>query len=293
MGDRRREMSAQILKGYVHTETAYEGANVSCIDTDEGAVLVDTPLLPGDAEEWQRLVAGTNRRGVRFVVNTDHHFDHVVGNHRFGGTVITHSAARLEMLKEGGTLREAMAGAHPGRTPEQIAFILSEPLVPAHITLDTSLTLHVGGRTIEVCHTPGHTAGTVCVHIPEDRILITGDNVTAALHPYKGQANFSQWEQTLARLEQFDPEIIVPGHGEVCTKVDLQRLITYFRELRRTTADLMGRGLNRDQVVDEVRERLLGFFPIDPLFQDRARLMFDEGTGRLYDEIAAGGPRDP
>ena len=278
-------MNVRTLRGFVHAQTAWEGANVSCIATDEGLVLVDTPLLPEDIEAWRAFVVGLAPDGPRFVVNTDHHFDHVLGNRRLGGTVISHRAARDEVLRDGGTLREAMIDAFPSRTPEQKRFIVAEPLVAAHVTLERGLSLHLGGREIRLIHTPGHTPATLCVHLPEDGILLTGDGLTAELHPYKGQACFADWLASLALLDGLDADLIVPGHGEVCTKRELSRMVKYLEELIGITRGCLSDGLPKDHAVREARSRLLGYFPVEPGLEQTVEQMFDEGTARLYDEL--------
>lgn len=37
--------------------------------------------------------------------------------------------------------------------------------------------LTLGGLTIEVMHTPGHTAGSVCYYLPEEKVLFSGDTL--------------------------------------------------------------------------------------------------------------------
>jgi glyoxylase-like metal-dependent hydrolase (beta-lactamase superfamily II) len=281
---KEQEMSAQTLKNRIYTEIEYDGANVSCIDTGEGLVLIDTPLLQKDISHWQGFVAGLNDKDVRYIINTDHHFDHIIGNKQLGGTVIMHEAARAAMLTEGMTLRESMAGMSPGRTQEETDFILSEPLIPAHITFSDEMTLHLG-CTFRLIHTPGHTPGTICVHLVEDKVLFTGDNVVVGSHPYKGQGNFGDWLATLKRLEEMPADTIVPGHGEVCDKAGLKQVIRYFEELLTMTKDLLEKGVPREDVVAQVRDGLLGCYEIEPEMKEGAEAIFDEGTRRLCDEL--------
>ena len=39
------------------------------------------------------------------------------------------------------------------------------------------LTLRVGDHTFDLLHTPGHTPGQIAVHVPEERVVFTGDTV--------------------------------------------------------------------------------------------------------------------
>lgn len=50
------------------------------------------------------------------------------------------------------------------------------------------LTLHRGGREIQLAFFGrGHTAGDVVVYLPAERVLVTGDLLTAGV-PYMGDA---------------------------------------------------------------------------------------------------------
>lgn len=52
------------------------------------------------------------------------------------------------------------------------------PNVPkAEIDLAETTSLTLGENTINIIHTPGHTPGGVCIHIPQENILITGDTL--------------------------------------------------------------------------------------------------------------------
>jgi cyclase len=265
----------------------YDGANVACINTEKGLVLVDTPMLPQDIAAWQVFITEVNPRGPIYTILTHHHFDHLIGVHQLGGRVIMHEDAFEEMMEEGGTLREDMAPNAPGRTQEEIDFILSQPLVEPEITFDNELSLNLGDTRLRLVDVGGHTRGSICVYLEEDRVLLSGDNVTAGLHPFKLHANFMEWIESLKWMRSLDVETVVPGHGEICRADELDRFIEYFSRLWIMTAHLIEIGEDRDQVVAQVHESMIGFFAIDPAREKMAKMIFDLGTRRLYDEILA------
>ena len=41
----------------VFVELDYEGANVGCILTDAGAIVIDSPVIPGEAQHWAKAVS--------------------------------------------------------------------------------------------------------------------------------------------------------------------------------------------------------------------------------------------
>src|SRR5512143_1571807 len=91
-----RQKSMEEIAPGVFVKTDYEGANVGCILTEAGAVVVDTPLIPSDGRDWADEVAKLAQR-VLFVFNTDHHRAHIVGNQYFEAPVIAHELAWREM----------------------------------------------------------------------------------------------------------------------------------------------------------------------------------------------------
>ena len=128
------------------------------------------------------------------------------------------------------------------------------------------------------------------MYVPTDKILITGDNLTANLHPYKGHASFSDWMKALKRMKTYEIEKAVPGHGEVCGEAAIDRLIAYFQKLWDLTADFVAQGRGLEIAVKTVREEMFDFFEVDPEMRKWAQMGFDMGTERLYKEIAEGSP---
>ena len=74
----------------VYAMVGYEGCNVACINTKEGMILVDTPTFLEGIEDLKAFLSGLNPEGVRYIINTHIHFDHIIGNNRIGGKVIMH-----------------------------------------------------------------------------------------------------------------------------------------------------------------------------------------------------------
>ena len=209
-------MGIEAITERIHANVGYDGSNVACINTTEGVILVDTPMLPKDIAHWKKFVLDLNPSGVKYIIITHTHFDHIIGCKQLGGTVIMQKVGRGSLFEENATLRESMAGLAPGRTREEVDFILSEPLVPSEITMGADLTLNLGATTLELHHVGGHSPDSIIVHAVEDRVLMSGDNITSASHPYKGHACFADWIRALDYMHTLDVDTVVPGHGETC-----------------------------------------------------------------------------
>ena len=67
-------MGIESVTERIHANVGWDGSNVVCIDTAEGVVLVDTPMLPKDIAQWKEFVLGLNPKGIRYIVITHSHF---------------------------------------------------------------------------------------------------------------------------------------------------------------------------------------------------------------------------
>jgi len=101
-------------------------------------------------------------------------------------------------------------------------------LKPGYFTshVDCKLTggekLEIGGMTWEVLHIPGHSAGSVALYEPVQKVLIPGDVVYADygigrfdVHRSSGSA----LKQSLQLLAELDVKILLPGHNRIIKDV--------------------------------------------------------------------------
>ena len=74
----------------VFTETKLRGCNPSFVTTSDGVVVIDTPQLPTKAVEMRKQAE--SHGPIRYLINTEHHVDHIFGNYYFkgAGTVVNH-----------------------------------------------------------------------------------------------------------------------------------------------------------------------------------------------------------
>ena len=279
-------MKTEQLSDHVYANTELEGGNFACVNTEKGVVLIDTPMLPTDVAQWGEFVNNLNPKGVLWIIATHHHFDHIIGNDQLGGNVIMQEAAYARMMKKNGTLRETMVvPGMPGRTEEDVTYILSQPLVPPRITFADEMTLYLGDTRLDLVHVGGHTDGSICVLLETEKILFCGDNITAGMHPYKGDADYVEWINALKWMVSLDVTKVVPGHGPVCGADELERFLAYFTQMYYMVAHQIKKGKSKSNIIEKVQEKMFDYFKVDPERLEMAKMMFDMGTRRLYTEI--------
>ena len=61
-------MGIQEVAGHIYTNLDYLPANVACIDTGDGLVLVDTPTLPEEISHWKDFVDSLKPKKVEYII---------------------------------------------------------------------------------------------------------------------------------------------------------------------------------------------------------------------------------
>jgi glyoxylase-like metal-dependent hydrolase (beta-lactamase superfamily II) len=90
------------------------------------------------------------------------------------------------------------------------------------------LTLDVGGREVRLVEVgPAHTPGDLVVHVPDARIVFAGDVLFVGVAPVMWAGPAASWIAALDRIATLDPAIVVPGHGPVSDRSEVDVLRQY------------------------------------------------------------------
>jgi glyoxylase-like metal-dependent hydrolase (beta-lactamase superfamily II) len=151
---------------------------------------------------------GFTMEDVGLVIGTHSHPDHIEATElvvKKRGALFTLSREEDEFYRTKGKMFfQAFGGKLPQIAP---AFYLKEG--------DLSLGAKNNKLAVKVFFTPGHSPGSVCLYLEEDRILVSGDVVFAGSI---GRTDFPGGSLSLLRksideLSQLDVECLVAGHG--------------------------------------------------------------------------------
>lgn len=76
------------------------------------------------------------------------------------------------------------------------------------------------GDGARVVHAPGHTAGSIAIHLPRHGVLFTGDTVASVERVMLGVFNVDRAEAaaTFRRLAALAPRTVCVGHGDPLTE---------------------------------------------------------------------------
>lgn len=187
--------------------------NITAFTSDDGVLLVDSKFANENARALELLRTVTDQP-VKFVVNTHMHGDHTGGNIAFealGANIVATENARRRLAAT-----QAMG-------------------LPA-VTFDDRLRLRFGGRVMDFYwFGRGHTDGDLVIHLPEERLVLTGDLFAGGdpfvrLIDYNGGGSLAEWSGTLEKVLALDFDRVIPGHSEL---TDRARLEAYLDEIVR------------------------------------------------------------
>ncbi len=211
------------------------------VDGDEGA-LIDSGF--GDeksVKERLQMLREWPQLKVLYIVLTHHHFDHTSGAHQFreatGAQTVLHDREEQFLRDwESEMPQDIEAPDDKGEIAEGIRrFRKQAAEAGPDIRVHDGDTLKVGGLALEIVHTPGHTMGSACIYLREERALFTGDTAlglgTVAISP-PPHGDMAAYIHSLERLKGYDSVLMLPGHGQHVHDVPhkLQELIDHRHE---------------------------------------------------------------
>ncbi len=170
-------------------------------------VLIDT----GAGMRLERLIQNIEKLGydpsrVSTIILTHCHFDHMGGaaelRERFGSRIVMHNLD-AELI-EGGDQRLTAA------------FCFKVILEPFSIDLklyEEEEQLTIGGHTLTCLHTPGHTPGSIAVHLQlEGRRILFAQDIGAPLLP-EFDCNPFAWIESVEKLYNLQADMLLDGHS--------------------------------------------------------------------------------
>lgn len=260
----------------VYVGTTFRGCNCSFVITTEGAVCIDTPMVPAEARKWREEIEKFG--GIKYVINNEPHNDHVAGNCWMGGTLVAHEGTR-EAIKL--NRQELLEGQMQWMAPDAIPLPKDFRYRLPDITFSQNLTLYLGKHTFQIMHLPGHTPSETAVYVPEERVVFTSDNVTVMGAPILIAAVPDKWLISLKELQKLDIDKVIPGHGPVSDKAYLQVMYDNVDYCVNELKAAIAKGWSLQEVQEKVT--FASRFPLMP--DDPMKTMRHEGIAHAYEVL--------
>jgi len=232
-----------------------EGGNVAMRVTTEGVVLVDDMFYRNHDAILAQMKAVTNQP-LRYVINTHQHDDHAGGDALMLpiAEVIAHKNVRANLV------------AH--RTP-YFEDTPGTPIGLPRITFSEETSVFLGGAEVRAhWFGRGHTSGDAIIYFPDLKVIHTGDLFLATGPGRAGARTFPpgsnlfvdssqggslvEWTKTLDGALSLDVDAVIPGHGPVATKADVQAFRNGVAAMQTRLRDLVRGGISREDLAKTI-----------------------------------------
>jgi glyoxylase-like metal-dependent hydrolase (beta-lactamase superfamily II) len=244
---------------YVFTSGLYAQVTAGVIVTTAGAIVIDTLPFPNETRQVIEYVERRVPAGIRFVIYTHYHADHTYGGYLFrNAQVISHALCRELLMTRGEAGLQLARQQNPGLAEVKMRL--------PDMVFTGEMTLRVGGKTLVLTHSPGHTPDCITVYVKEDKILFASDTVMPV--PYIVDGDADAMLTSLLRLKNLPLENVVQGHGEIVLRGEIGETINssinYLNKMQTAVANAV--------VLDQSRDDMLREYDIESCGKSRIAL---------------------
>lgn len=222
-----------------------EGGNIGVTVGDDGVAIIDDQF-DRMTDKIRAAIAKLTDEPVRFVINTHWHGDHTGGNAawgRAGSVIVAHDNVRRRMSTE--SVNAFSGGTNPASPPEAL------PIV----TFDQAVTLHYNGDELAVTHVAdAHTDGDAIIHFRKANVVHMGDTYFNGFYPFIDNNSGGTIAGMVAAADKVlgmidDNTRIIPGHGPLASKSDLQAYRDMLATVHERVRKLVAEGKSQDEVI--------------------------------------------
>jgi cyclase len=240
---------------YVYAAVLNE-ANSTIILTEEGVALIDTGQSPKDSHVVMAAVKKLTSQPVRYIIHTEPHPDHAMGDFVFSppAIVIGH-AGSADSMKASESFSPARIEKQMSTSPEMRAAFQGFRLIMPHIEYRDRLSLKLGERALELYYLKNvHSEADTAIWLPKERVLFTAASV--GVKRFGNHRPFVSIPDTLSAIKMMkalNPEIVIPGHGDPGTVKILDDMESYYHKLMDGVRQLVKQGKSLDEIKKELK----------------------------------------
>jgi glyoxylase-like metal-dependent hydrolase (beta-lactamase superfamily II) len=221
------------------------GGNVGLCAGEDSVFVVDNQFAPM-APKLVEAIKAVSPKPVQFVLNTHYHFDHTGGNEPFGragALIVAHDSVRRRLSAE-----QTIAFFNARQAPTPKAGL---PVV----TVAGEMRFHINGEELHAFHVPrAHTDGDLIVHFRGSDVVHMGDTYFNGTYPFIDGGGGGSAEGLIAAHDRVlalatDKTKIIPGHGPLSNKAELQAYRDMLATIVKRVADARRAGQSDAQIL--------------------------------------------
>ncbi len=276
----------QVTEG-VYVAIGYALANTIMIVGDDGVIIVDTTESMSAARRIKAEFDKITDKPVKAIIYTHNHSDHIFGAKVFAPDgdvpVYAHVSTWAHIERIMNVLRPVigvrsyhMFGSYLESGGERVVNDGIGPALdhsidggsdiyglikPTHTFSDT-MEVTIAGRRLQLIHSPGETDDQIVVWLPDERVLLPGDNVYKAfpnLYTIRGTRyrDVLKWSATVGQMRQLRAEYLVPSHTRpVIGAAKIDDILGVYGDAIQYVHDQTVRGMNQGLDAQELAETI-------------------------------------
>lgn len=268
----------QIIKNQL-TDDIYmlegSGGNIGIFLGEKDVFMIDDQYAPL-SEKILTAIRSLSDKNIKYLANTHWHGDHTGGNENFaaeGAIILAHENVYQRMSTEQ-VRGDRVTTASPAAALPQIVF-------------SDEMEVFLDGQNAKLIHVGNaHTDGDIFIWFPSSNVLHMGDCFFHQRFPYidldsGGSVNGAIKAVEVALMLVDDNTQIIPGHGSVGNRADLEKYLEFLTTIRDRINEYVsvGRGIESMKAEDIVK----GYEDWSWGFIDAARL-----TSIFYNSLSGG-----
>ena len=211
------------------------GGNLGVCVGDDGVFLIDDQFAPL-SDKIKAAIGELSDGPIKFVFNTHWHGDHTGGNENFG--------ASGSLLVSHANVRQRLSTDQFSKFFDKTVPASSDVALPV-VTFTDSISFFYNDEEIVVFHVPAaHTDGDGVIHFLKANVIHSGDVVFFGLYPYIDVSAGGSIDGVIAGVRTIlelcdDQTQIIPGHGPLVKKADLEVYLAMLEDVRGAVAEEM------------------------------------------------------
>ncbi|MBP0016843.1 MAG: alkyl/aryl-sulfatase [Cyanobacteria bacterium SBLK] len=256
-------------------------ANIIFIEGNNEVIAVDTGDSIDSANRVLSQFRQISRKPIKTVIYTHSHYDHIGGTRAFikSDRINIYARDNFKIISTDKQWQNIHSTRWPFQqgtftSPEEIQSLnpiwcqlpfgaISDGFIPPnHQFSEEKITLNIAGLTLELIAAPGESDDQLYVWLPEQKVLLCGDNFYRSF-PYLSSLRGyyqdpQQWILSLDKILTLQPKYLISGHALPIS--GSQKIKQTIRNYRNSIASIfeqtlagMNRGLTPDELVQIVK----------------------------------------